>query len=158
GAGRARLGPLSARVLRGRRSSRALRGPLVLPARQSSAGAESRRRPGLLLIHGVGGLSAGCEVNMAKVAVIYVATTRHVLACFTTTADVDAKAVGTDFVGGYIPLRDPNGRDQTVFFPSDSKALDFTVIDVKSAATLAQLLLKPMAFSIKADKSDVVAT
>jgi hypothetical protein len=86
---------------------------------------------------------------MTKVAVIYVAATKHILACFTiASGDIDPKAKVTDFVGSFVPLRDPKGNGQIVFFPSKDE-LKLAVIDVSSPTVLAKVLTTPTSYSVK---------
>jgi hypothetical protein len=85
---------------------------------------------------------------MAKVAVIYVEKTKHILACVTTLAgDPDPQTPVADLVGGGIPLRSSSTGGPVVFFPSDSQRLKVAVLEVQRS-NLVDLLAAPQSYSI----------
>jgi len=88
---------------------------------------------------------------MAKVGVIYIPQTKHVLACVTVSGELDPKTTVADLVDTGVPLRDPSGNGQVVMFPSANDALKLVVADVTGDA-LKEVLTAPARMSIPDEK------
>jgi hypothetical protein len=93
---------------------------------------------------------------MAKVAVIYIAQTKHVLACVTTAGDLDPKTKVTDLVDKGVLLRHSKGEGEVVFLPSANDALKLVSADVDGDA-LKELLATAANMSIPDEKSPMTS-
>jgi hypothetical protein len=89
---------------------------------------------------------------MAKVGVIYIADTKHVLACFTVAGTLDDKTTVADVVGKGLTLRAAKGGGPCVFFPSANDVLKMVVADLP-ADTLAKFVAAPADQSVSDDKT-----